>query len=57
MRLLAGFGLPDALRTDEGLASGVVVAEGRVVDAVLASATGMEYNLLSSVLPLHSEAR
>jgi alanine dehydrogenase len=57
MRRLAGFGLPDALRTDQGLASGVVVAEGRVVDSVLARATGMEYIQLSSVLPLHSEAR
>jgi alanine dehydrogenase len=57
MRRLAGVGLPDALAADEGLASGVVVAEGRVVDPVLASATGMEHNQLSSVLPLHAEAR
>ncbi len=57
MRRLAGVGLPDALASDEGLARGVVVAEGRVVDPVLARATGREHNQLSSVLPLHSEAR
>jgi alanine dehydrogenase len=57
MRRLAGVGLPDALAADSGLAGGVVVAEGRVVDAVLARATGTEHNRLSSVLPLHSEAR
>lgn len=57
MRKLAGLGLPDALAGDEGLAGGVVVAEGLVVDPVLARATGTEYNQLSSVLPLHSEAR
>jgi hypothetical protein len=28
-----------------------------VVDSVLARATGTEHNRLSSVLPLHSEAR
>ena len=54
---MAGVGLADAVRTDEGLASGVAVAEGRVVDPVLARATGMEHNHLSSILPLHSEAR
>ena len=57
VRRIAGVGLPDALAADEGLAGGVVVAERRVVDPVLARATGMEYNELSSVLPLHSEAR
>jgi len=57
VRRLAGVGLSDALGTDEGMARGVVVAEGRVVDPVLARDTGMEYNHLSSVLPLHSEAR
>jgi len=35
----------------------VAVAEGRVVDPVLARATGVEHNQLSSILPLHSEAR
>ncbi|HEX2741081.1 MAG TPA: alanine dehydrogenase [Rubrobacter sp.] len=57
MRRLAGVGLSDALGADPGLAQGVVVAEGRVVDAVLARATGSEHHQLSSVLPLHSEAR
>jgi alanine dehydrogenase len=57
VRRLAGVGLSDALRADEGLAQGVVVAEGRVVDPVLARATGSEHNQLSSVLPLHSEAQ
>jgi alanine dehydrogenase len=57
MRRLAGVGLTDALAADEGLASGVAVAEGRIVDPVLARATGMEHNRLSSVLPLHAETR
>jgi alanine dehydrogenase len=57
VRRLAGVGLPDAVRADEGLGRGVAVAEGRVVDAVLARATGSEHDQLSSVLPLHSEAR
>ena len=57
VRRLAGVGLPDAVRADEGLGRGVAVAEGRVVDAVLARATGAEHDQLSSVLPLHSEAR
>lgn len=57
MRRLAGVGLTDALGADPGLAQGVVVAEGRVVDPVLARATGSEHHQLSSVLPLHSEAR
>ena len=57
MRGLAGSGLSDALAADEGLARGVSLAEGRVVDPVLSRDTGTEYNQLSSVLPLHSEAR
>jgi alanine dehydrogenase len=57
IRRLASVGLSDALAADEGLARGVVIAEGRVVDPVLARDTGFEYNQLSSVLPLHSEAR
>jgi alanine dehydrogenase len=56
VRRLAGFGLADALRSDPGLARGVAVAEGRVVDPVLARATGSDFSELSSVLPLHSEA-
>ena len=54
---VSGRGLADSLNSDAGLGRGVVVAEGRVVDPVLARATGTEHNTLSSVLPLHSEAR
>ena len=50
-------GLADSLNSDVGLGRGVAVAEGRVVDPVLARATGTEHNTLSSVLPLHSEAK
>jgi alanine dehydrogenase len=57
VREVAGRGLADAINSDAGLGRGVAVAEGRVVDPVLARATGTEHNLLSSVLPLHSEAR
>lgn len=57
VRLLAGLGLADALKSDPGLARGVAVAEGRVVDPVLARSTGRDYSQLSSVLPLHAEAR
>jgi alanine dehydrogenase len=57
VREVAGRGLADAINSDGGLGGGVVVAEGRIVDPVLARATGAEYNPLSSVLPLHSEAR
>jgi alanine dehydrogenase len=57
VREVAGRGLADAINADGGLGRGVAVAEGRVVDSVLARATGTEYNPLSSVLPLHSEAR
>ena len=53
----AGVGLADALNTDDGLARGVVAAEGRVVHRLLARATDTEHNYLSSVLPLHSDAR
>ena len=57
VREVAGRGLADSLNSDAGLARGVAVAEGRVVDPVLARATGTEHNPLSSVLPLHAEAR
>lgn len=56
VRKLAGLGLRDALNSDAGLARGVAVAEGRVVDPVLARETGLEYNSISSVLPLGKEA-
>ena len=57
VREVAGRELADTLNSDAGLGRGVAVAEGRVVDPVLARATGTEHNLLSSVLPLHSGAR
>ncbi len=57
VREVAGRGLADAINADAGLGRGVAVAEGRVVDPVLARAAGTEHHLLSSVLPLHSEAR
>ena len=57
VREVAGHGLADAINADAGLGRGVAVADGRVVDPILARATGSEHNLLSSVLPLHSEAR
>jgi alanine dehydrogenase len=57
VREVAGRGLADAINANPGLGRGVAVAEGRVVDPVLARATGTEHNVLSSVLPLHSEAR
>ncbi len=57
VRRLAGVGLADALKADEGLGRGVAVAEGRIIDPVLARATGGDYSELSSVLPLHPEAR
>jgi alanine dehydrogenase len=57
VREVAARGLADAINADAGLGRGVAVAEGRVVDPVLARASGTEHHLLSSVLPLHSEAR
>jgi alanine dehydrogenase len=57
VREVAGRGLPDSINSDPGLGRGVAVAGGRVVDPVLARAMGTEHNSLSSVLPLHSEAR
>jgi alanine dehydrogenase len=57
VREVAGRGLADAINANDGLGRGVAVAEGRVVDPTLARATGMEHNPLSSVLPLHAEAR
>ena len=57
VRAVSGRGLADSLNVDAGLARGVAVAEGRVVDPVLARATGTEHNSLSSVLPLHAAAR
>jgi alanine dehydrogenase len=57
VRNLAGLGLTEALKADGGLGRGVAVAEGRVVDPVLARTTGHDFSQLSSVLPIHPEAR
>ncbi len=57
VRRVAGIGLADALNSDAGLGRGVAVAEGRVVDPALARAAGLEHSPISSVLPLHTEAR
>ena len=57
VREVAGRGLMYSINSDAGFGRGVAVAEGRVVDPVLARATGTEHNLLSSVLTLRSEAR
>lgn len=54
---IAGAGLVDAFNADPGLARGVAVAEGRVVDSSLARATGADHQPLSAVLPLHRELR
>ncbi len=57
IRRIAGHGLADTLNADVGLQRGMAVAEGRVVDAALARTAGMDHYPVSSVLPLHSEAR
>ena len=57
IRRIAGRGLADTLSADAGLQRGMAVAEGRVVDPDLARTTGMDHYPVSSVLPLHSEAR
>lgn len=54
---IAGTGLVDALNADAGLARGVAVAEGRVVDSTLARAIGANHQPLFAVLPLHREVR
>ena len=54
---ISGRGLADALRADAGLRRGVVVAEGQTIDPQLARSTGEEHSTVSSVLPLHEEAR
>ena len=54
---VAGRGLVDALGTDPGLARGVSVVEGRLVSPPLAREHATEHHALTSVLPLHMEAR
>jgi alanine dehydrogenase len=56
VREVPGRQLANALNPDAGLGRGVAVAEGRLVDPVLARAAWTEHNLLFSVLLLHSEA-
>ena len=57
VRELSGRGLADALNANAGLQRGVAVAEGRVVDPALARSSGAVHSPVSSVLPLHEEAR
>ncbi|MGF1471919.1 MAG: alanine dehydrogenase [Rubrobacteraceae bacterium] len=57
VRQLAGHGLADALNANSGLRRGVALAEGRVIDSALAQSSGMVHSPVSSVLPLHEEAR
>lgn len=57
VREISGRGLADALNANAGLQRGVAVAEGRVVDPALARSSGAVHSPVSSVLPLHEEAR
>lgn len=57
VKRIAGTGLADALNADPGLERGVAVAEGRVVDPVLARTTGRDHTPVSAVIPLHEEVR
>ena len=54
---VAGRGLVDALSTDPGLTRGASVVEGRLVSPSLAREHSAEHHPLTSVLPLHAEAR
>jgi alanine dehydrogenase len=54
---IADEGLVDALNSDPSLCRGAAVVEGRVVNRALAQSYGMEHHPVSSVLPLHPEAR
>jgi len=56
-RLISSVGIVGAFNADPGLKRGVTVAEGRVVDAALARETGRDFHPISSILPLHEEAR
>ena len=57
VREISSKGLADALNANAGLKLGVAVAEGRTIDSKLARSTGAEHSSVSSVLPLHEEAR
>jgi alanine dehydrogenase len=50
-------GVIDAVNTDPGFLRGAAIVEGRMVNPTLAGLYGEEHYHLSSVLPLHSEAR
>ena len=54
---VAGRGLVDALSADHGLTRGASVVEGRLVSPSLAREHSAEHHPLTSVLPLHAEAR
>jgi alanine dehydrogenase len=54
---VADRGLVGALNSDAGLRRGAAIVEGRVVSPPLAEACGAEHYRLSSVLPMHAEAR
>lgn len=54
---VAGRGLVDALNADDGLRRGVAVVDGRVVSSTLARVYAADHYPISSVLPLHAEAR
>lgn len=56
VKKVAGRGLIEALTSEEGLARGVAVVEGRMVSDALAREYAMDHYPLQSVLPLHSEA-
>jgi alanine dehydrogenase len=57
VRRIASRGIVEALNSDPGLKRGVAVAEGLVADAALARETGRNHHPISSILPLHEEAR
>ncbi|CAN5883275.1 alanine dehydrogenase [soil metagenome] len=57
VREISGKGLADALNSSMGLQQGAAVAEGRILDSRLARSAGTEHSNVSSVLPLHEEAR
>ena len=56
-RGISSGGIVEALNADPGLKRGVAIAEGRVVDSALARETGRNHHPISSILPLHEEAR
>ncbi len=57
VRHISGVGLIDTLNSNPGIRQGVVLAEGRIVDARLGLSIGIEHHPISSVLPLHREVQ